>query len=121
VPELWAGIDAGKSHHHCVVLDADGKRRLSRRVANDETALLELTADVAELAGDDATTGRSISTAEAQRCCWRCWSTKISACSTFPAAPSTTRQPATAETARPTPRTPRSSPTRPACAATCNR
>ncbi|HWD03460.1 MAG TPA: hypothetical protein VG674_13505 [Amycolatopsis sp.] len=22
VPELWAGIDAGKTHHHCVVLDA---------------------------------------------------------------------------------------------------
>ena len=21
---LWAGIDAGKAHHHCVVIDADG-------------------------------------------------------------------------------------------------
>jgi hypothetical protein len=56
VPELWAGIDAGKSHHHCVVLDTDGKRRLSRRVANDETALLALLADVAELSGDGTTT-----------------------------------------------------------------
>lgn len=56
MPELWAGIDAGKSHHHCVVLDTDGKRRLSRRVANDETALLALLADVAELSGDGTTT-----------------------------------------------------------------
>ena len=22
---IWAGIDAGKTHHHCVVIDADGK------------------------------------------------------------------------------------------------
>ncbi|MEV5541703.1 IS110 family transposase [Saccharopolyspora shandongensis] len=56
MPELWAGIDAGKIHHHCVVLDADGKRRLSRRVANDETELLELMADVAELAASNAVT-----------------------------------------------------------------
>ena len=47
---LWAGVDAGKSDHHCVVIDADGKRLLSRRVANDETALLELITDVTALA-----------------------------------------------------------------------
>ncbi|WP_137816980.1 IS110 family transposase [Gandjariella thermophila] len=51
VPGVWAGIDAGKAHHHCVVIDADGKRLLSRRVANDETALLELIGDVTALAG----------------------------------------------------------------------
>ena len=39
---LWAGVDAGKSDHYCVVIDADGQRLLSRRVANDEAALLEL-------------------------------------------------------------------------------
>jgi transposase len=49
VPELWAGTDAGKAAHHCVVLDTDGTRRLSRRVDNDETALLKLIADVPEL------------------------------------------------------------------------
>jgi transposase len=38
---LWAGIDAGKSEHHCVAIDDDGQRLLSRRVANDEAALLE--------------------------------------------------------------------------------
>lgn len=49
MPELWAGTDAGKAEHHCVVIDADGRRKLSRRVANDETALLKLIADVLEL------------------------------------------------------------------------
>jgi transposase len=46
VPRLWAGIDAGKTHHHCVAIDEDGRRVLSRRVANDETELLALIADV---------------------------------------------------------------------------
>ncbi|MER7539519.1 IS110 family transposase [Streptomyces sp. NPDC097704] len=49
VPELWAGTDAGKAEHHCVVIDADGKRKLSRRVANDEAALLNLIGDVLAL------------------------------------------------------------------------
>ena len=40
--QLWAGVDAGKSDHYCVVIDTDGQRLLSQRVANDETALLEL-------------------------------------------------------------------------------
>lgn len=46
---VWAGIDAGKTHHHCVVIGSDGKRLLSRRVANDEPELLELMADVLAL------------------------------------------------------------------------
>lgn len=46
---IWAGIDAGKTHHHCVVIDADGERLLSRRVANDEPELLSLISDVLEL------------------------------------------------------------------------
>lgn len=50
MPELWAGIDAGKAHHHCVLIDDEGKRLLSRKVANDEAALLELLTDVLALA-----------------------------------------------------------------------
>ncbi|MBW8798210.1 MAG: hypothetical protein JF597_32890 [Streptomyces sp.] len=49
VPELWAGTDAGKTEHHGVVIDADGKRKLSRRVATDETVLLQLIAYVLAL------------------------------------------------------------------------
>jgi len=50
---LWAGIDAGKAHHHCVVIDADGNRLLSQRIPNDEPALLELVSGVLELADGD--------------------------------------------------------------------
>jgi transposase len=48
--QLWAGIDAGKSDHHCVVIDTDGQRLLSQRVANDETLLQELITSVTALA-----------------------------------------------------------------------
>ncbi|MFD8282431.1 IS110 family transposase [Streptomyces solisilvae] len=56
MPELWAGTDAGKAEHHCVVMDADGQRKLSRRVANDETALLQLISDVLELSDGEPVT-----------------------------------------------------------------
>ena len=39
-----------KSDHYCVVIDADGKRLLSQRVANDEAALVELINAVTTLA-----------------------------------------------------------------------
>ena len=46
---VWAGVDAGKGDHYCVIIDADGQRLLSRRVANDEAALLELITAVTAL------------------------------------------------------------------------
>lgn len=52
MPTLWAGIDAGKRTHHCVVIDHDGGLRLSTKVGNDETAILDLIANVIALAGD---------------------------------------------------------------------
>ncbi|GAB7102055.1 IS110 family transposase [Streptomyces phaeofaciens JCM 4814] len=53
---IWAGIDAGKTHHHCVAIDESGHRLLSRRVANDEPELLELLTNVLAL-GDEVTWG----------------------------------------------------------------
>ncbi|MGW7646400.1 IS110 family transposase [Streptomyces bobili] len=53
---IWAGIDAGKTHHHCVAIDESGRRLLSRRVANDEPDLLQLLGDVLELC-DEVTWG----------------------------------------------------------------
>ncbi|GEC08440.1 hypothetical protein SSP24_60950 [Streptomyces spinoverrucosus] len=53
---IWAGTDCGKSHHHCLVLDAEGGTLLSRRVANDEPELLELIRDVLDIAGGDRVT-----------------------------------------------------------------
>ncbi len=52
MPRIWAGVDIGKEHHHCVVINADGERLLSRRVLNDESALLELIGDVLALDED---------------------------------------------------------------------
>jgi transposase len=51
---IWAGTDIGKGHHHCVVIDEEGRRLLSRRVANDESELLALLGDVLDL-GDEVT------------------------------------------------------------------
>jgi transposase len=48
--QVWAGVDAGKTHHHCVVIGPDGKRLLSRRVANDEPELVALIGAVTALA-----------------------------------------------------------------------
>lgn len=46
----------GKSEHHCTVIDAEGQRRLSRRVVNDETTLLELIGEVIELSEGEPVT-----------------------------------------------------------------
>lgn len=40
--QAWAGIDAGKDHHHVVVIDSEGRRLLSRRVLNGESELIEI-------------------------------------------------------------------------------
>ena len=47
---LWAGIDIGKSEHHIVVIDTDGRRLLSHRLRNDEHALRETMTTVIGLA-----------------------------------------------------------------------
>ncbi|MFC5182468.1 IS110 family transposase [Actinomadura harenae] len=47
---MWAGADIGREHHHVAVVNGDGERVFSRRVANDETALLETIGDVLGLA-----------------------------------------------------------------------
>ncbi|MDH6108174.1 transposase [Kitasatospora sp. MAP12-15] len=52
VPRIWAGVDIGKEHHHCVVLNDRGERLLSRRVLNDEGVLLELIRDVLDIDQD---------------------------------------------------------------------
>lgn len=51
---LWSGIDAGKRSHYCVVMDDDGTVLLSKKVDNDEAALLDLiTSVLLEAAGRD--------------------------------------------------------------------
>jgi hypothetical protein len=50
--QVWAGVDIGKAHHHAVVIDSEGRRLLSRRVANDQAVLAELIAEISALAGE---------------------------------------------------------------------
>jgi hypothetical protein len=50
MPAFWVGIDSGKRTHHGVVIDQTGAGLLSKRVENDENALLELIATIAEAA-----------------------------------------------------------------------
>jgi transposase len=50
---VWAGIDSGKRAHHCAVIDVAGRMVVSRRVANDESALVELITSVLAVAGGD--------------------------------------------------------------------
>lgn len=47
---VWAGVDIGKAEHHCVVIASDGKRLVSRRIANDEPELVRLIDEVVALA-----------------------------------------------------------------------
>ena len=50
--QVWAGVDAGKTGHHCVAIDTDGTRLLSRKVSNDEEDLTSLIAEVNALGTD---------------------------------------------------------------------
>jgi transposase len=47
---VWAGIDAGKAHHWAAVVDDTGTTVWSRKIANDETAILDAVADILGLA-----------------------------------------------------------------------
>ena len=47
---VGAGIDSGKWTHHCVVIDQSGTLLLSKRVENDEAALLDLIETVVGIA-----------------------------------------------------------------------
>ncbi|MFI7644434.1 IS110 family transposase [Nonomuraea sp. NPDC049400] len=47
---MWAGVDIGRGHHHVAVVDGEGERVFSRRVVNDETALLGVISEVMGLA-----------------------------------------------------------------------
>ncbi|WP_050503082.1 IS110 family transposase [Streptomyces monomycini] len=52
VPDLWAGVDIGKKHHHCVVINADSERCQTRRVLHDEPELLQLVGDAQAVSTD---------------------------------------------------------------------
>jgi hypothetical protein len=49
---VWVGIDAGKASHHAVAVDAAGKRLWPVKVANGQQPVEELIARAAGSAGD---------------------------------------------------------------------
>lgn len=49
--KAWAGVDVGKTHHWVCVLDTDGKKVLSVKIANDENELTAVIAKVSMFAG----------------------------------------------------------------------
>ncbi|WP_410814917.1 IS110 family transposase [Micromonospora sp. 067-2] len=62
--KLWIGVDIGKTHHHVAAVDDDGRLVYSRRVPNDEAALLTVIAEVSAIGQPvcwavDITTGLS--------------------------------------------------------------
>jgi hypothetical protein len=115
VEQGWIGIDAGKGHHHAVLIDRDGQRLLSRRVINDQPDLVALIDTVQDrvvdpvwaidLAGGSASLMIALLLQRGQR-----WFTCRGSRSIGP-------QLATAGKGKPTPRTPLSSLIRPGCGA----
>ncbi|MFC8851318.1 MULTISPECIES: transposase [unclassified Micromonospora] len=65
--KLWIGVDIGKTHHHVAAVDGGGRLVYSRRVANDETTLLTVMAEVST--HGRASAGRSTSPPACPRCC----------------------------------------------------
>ncbi|MGW5755442.1 IS110 family transposase, partial [Nocardia rhamnosiphila] len=46
----WAGVDAGKGHHWAAVVDDAGTTLWSKKIANDETAILTALGEIMGLA-----------------------------------------------------------------------
>ncbi|WP_033223463.1 IS110 family transposase [Kitasatospora phosalacinea] len=46
----WAGVDAGKGHHWAAVVDEAGTTLWSKKIVNDETAILTALGEILELA-----------------------------------------------------------------------
>ncbi|MGQ4733612.1 IS110 family transposase [Streptomyces sp. Ju416(a)] len=49
---LWAGVDAGKGHHWAAVVDETGATLWSKKIDNDETAILTALGEILDLADE---------------------------------------------------------------------
>ncbi|MEU6222073.1 IS110 family transposase [Streptomyces sp. NPDC047022] len=50
--QVWAGIDAGKGHHWAVVVDETGATLWSKKIDNDESAILTALGEILDMAND---------------------------------------------------------------------
>ena len=117
VEQGWVGIDAGKGHHHVVLIDANGRPLLSRRVVNDELELAALI-DVIRDRVTDLTWAIDLADGAAALMIALLLH-RVNRCFTFRGSQSTGHRLATGVRARRMPRTLRSSPTKPGCDAIC--
>jgi hypothetical protein len=115
--QAWIGVDVGTDHHWAAAVDADGRVLLSRKVANDQQAILGVLAEVQALATRLVWTV-DLTTAEAALLLAVLWG-QGQQVHYLAAGRSARPRSATAGKQRPTPKTPASSPTSPGCAATC--
>ncbi|MEU9923800.1 IS110 family transposase [Streptomyces griseoluteus] len=49
---VWAGVDAGKGHHWAAVVDDTGATLWSKKIDNDESAILTALGEILDLAGE---------------------------------------------------------------------
>ncbi|MFF7975078.1 transposase, partial [Streptomyces sp. NPDC007905] len=49
---VWAGVDAGKGHHWAAVVDEAGATLWSKKIGNDESAILAALGEILELADE---------------------------------------------------------------------
>ncbi|RSM94922.1 IS110 family transposase, partial [Streptomyces sp. WAC 01420] len=50
--QVWAGVDAGKGHHWTAVVDETGATLWSKKVDNDESAILTALGEILDLADE---------------------------------------------------------------------
>ncbi|GAA2296852.1 IS110 family transposase [Streptomyces caniferus] len=50
--QVWAGVDAGKGHHWAAVVDETGATVWSKKIDNDETAILTALGEILDLADE---------------------------------------------------------------------
>ncbi|MDX3745387.1 IS110 family transposase [Streptomyces sp. AK08-02] len=50
--QVWAGVDAGKGHHWAAVVDETGTTLWSRKIDNDESAILAALGEILDLADE---------------------------------------------------------------------
>ena len=48
--QVWAGVDAGKGHHWAAVVDETGATLWSKKIENDESAILTALGEILDLA-----------------------------------------------------------------------
>jgi hypothetical protein len=74
---VWCGIDGGKGHHWAAVVDETGATVWSKKIDNDESAILAALGEILDLA-DEVRWAVDISGTLSRSETHRCWSSRVS-------------------------------------------